>query len=160
MPPEKVRQRHRALHLELTMEDVPAREDVEALRAGLSEHAARFVEGRGFEPLAVFARDPAGELVGGAYGFVNWTWLDASLLWVAPAHGGRGLGSRLLRTLEASARERGCEQAHLETFSYQARGFYERHGYRAFAELPDYPPGHARIYMRKRLREEPEEEGI
>ena len=137
--------------LQVTVEDSPPREDVDRLRAGLTEHAAEFVHRPGFQQLAVLARDAAGELVGGAYGFVNWNWLDASLLWVAEGHRGQGLGSRLLCRLEACARQRGCERAHLETFSYQARKFYERHGYRAFAELPDYPPGHTRVYLRKEL---------
>ena len=64
----------------------------------------------------------------------------------------QGLGSRLLTTIEAAALERGCSQAHLHTFSYQARPFYERHGYRLFATLEDYPPGQQRYFLRKTLR--------
>ncbi len=138
--------------IELTVDEAPAHEDVESLRAGLTDHAASFVDRPGFRPVAVFARDGAGgELIGGAYGYLNWNWLDFSLLWVAEAYRGRGLGSRLLARLEAEAWERGCRRAHLETFSYQARDFYERHGYRTFARLPDYPPGHERVYLQKRL---------
>ncbi len=53
--------------------------------------------------------------------------------------------------LEAEAWERGCRRAHLETFGYQARAVYERHGYMVFARLPDYPPGHERIYLHKQM---------
>ncbi len=122
--------------IELTLDDQPAHDDLEPLRAGLTDHSAPFVDRPGFRPIAVFARGGAGVLVGGAYGLLNWHWLDFSLLWVAESHRGRGLGSRLVRRLEAEARERGCRRAHLSTFSYQARAFYERHGYRAFARLP------------------------
>ena len=135
----------------LILDESPAPADVDALRAGLTEHSRAFVGEPGFEPLAVYARDTGGALIGGAYGFLNWTWLDFSLLWVAEARRGQGLGSRLLLELEAAAWERGCRQAHLETFSYQARVFYERHGYRAFAQLSDYPPGHAKVYLKKVL---------
>ena len=137
--------------IELTLDEAPSRADVDRLRAGLTEHSASFVDEPGFQPLAVFARDPGGELAGGACGHVNWTWLDVSLLWVAEPLRGQGLGSRLLLRLEASARDRGCRRAHVETFSYQARKFYQRHGYEVFASLPDYPPGHTRVYLRKRL---------
>lgn len=136
---------------ELILDTSPATRDVDALRAGLTEHSKSLVGDPGFKPIAVLARDAAGELAGGAYGFLNWTWLDLSLLWVAEALRGEGLGSRLVERIEREARARGCRHAHLETFSYQARAFYERHGYRAFAELPDYPPGHAKIYLRKEL---------
>ncbi len=140
---------------ELVLDESPAHDDVERLRAGLTEHSASFVERPGFRPLAVFARDGTGELIGGAYGFVNWNWLDASLLWVAEAHRGRGLGSRLLSRLEAEARRRGCRRAHLETFSHQAMVFYQGHGYEEFARLPDYPPGHTKVYLRKALAKLP-----
>ena len=37
------------------------------------------------------------------------------------------------------------------TFEFQARGFYERLGYRCFGELNDYPTGFARYFMKKAL---------
>src|SRR6516165_7091346 len=40
--------------------------------------------------------------------------------------------------------------AWLDTFSFQARGFYEKLGYEEFGRL-DYPPGHHRHFLRKRL---------
>ena len=137
--------------IELTLDESPPRADVDRLRDGLTEHSASFVDQPGFQPLAVFARDPAGELVGGAFGHVNWTWLDVSLLWVAEALRGQGLGSRLLLRFEAAARDKGCRQAHVETFSYQARKFYQRHGYAFFASLADYPPGSSKDFLRKEL---------
>jgi GNAT superfamily N-acetyltransferase len=135
----------------LSVETSPQERDVEALAAGLTEHALPITGKAGFLPLAVFAREPGGALVGGAHGQVNWNWLSISLLWVADAHRRTGLGSRLLGALEDAARERGCENAHLDTFSYQARPFYERHGYDVFAVLEDYPPGHRRFFLRKAL---------
>ncbi len=137
--------------IELTIDDSPSHDDVEPLRAGLTEHAATFIDRPGFLPIAVFAHDRDGELVGGVYGFLNWNWLNTSLLWVAEPLRGKGLGSRLMFKLEAAARERGCDQAHLETFSYQAQVFYEGLGYRPFARLPNYPRGHERVYLKKRL---------
>jgi len=38
-----------------------------------------------------------------------------------------------------------------DTFDFQARGFYERLGYEAFAELQDFPRGHSRFFMKKTL---------
>jgi hypothetical protein len=60
-------------------------------------------------------------------------------------------GRRLLEAIEDEARKRGCRWAHLDTFSYQARPFYERLGYELFATLDDYPPGHQRFFLKKPL---------
>ena len=137
--------------IELVVETQPAARDIEALGKGLTEHALPYTGRPGFQPLAVFARDANGTLLGGAYGLVNWTWLHVSLLWVSAEMRHQGLGSRLLAAIEAAGAERGCKEAHLDTFSYQARPFYERHGYRLFATLEDYPPGHRRMFLRKSL---------
>ena len=63
----------------------------------------------------------------------------------------QGLGKELLRRAEDEARACGCVGAHLDTFSFQARGLYEKQGYAAFGALPDCPPGHARFFLSKRL---------
>jgi hypothetical protein len=39
----------------------------------------------------------------------------------------------------------------LDTFDFQARGFYERNGYELFGTLDDCPPGHKRYYLKKAL---------
>jgi GNAT superfamily N-acetyltransferase len=63
---------------------------------------------------------------------------------------GRGVGRELMAQAEARAVERGCHAAWLDTFSFQARGFYEKLGYEEFGTL-DYPPIHKRYFMKKLL---------
>ena len=62
-----------------------------------------------------------------------------------------GLGASLLAQAEREARARGCHGAWLDTYSFQARGFYERQGYSVFGRIDDYPPGHCRYFLSKRL---------
>ena len=59
----------------------------------------------------------------------------------------------LLRMAEAEARTRGCSHVMLTTYSFQARGFYEKEGYRVVGEMAGYPPGATYYWMRKDLRE-------
>jgi ribosomal protein S18 acetylase RimI-like enzyme len=44
----------------------------------------------------------------------------------------RGVGRELMAQAEARAVERGCHAAWLDTFSFQARSFYEKLGYGEF----------------------------
>jgi GNAT superfamily N-acetyltransferase len=101
--------------------------------------------------VAVFARAADGTVVGGIAAMVNWQWLSVNLVWVQEDLRGTGLGHQLLERIEEVGRRHGCTRAHLDTFSYQARPFYERHGYELFATLDDYPQGHKRYFMRKAL---------
>jgi ribosomal protein S18 acetylase RimI-like enzyme len=59
--------------------------------------------------------------------------------------------SALMREAEAVARENGCTGIWLDTFSFQAPGFYEKLGYTVFGTLADYPPGHSRFFLHKTL---------
>jgi ribosomal protein S18 acetylase RimI-like enzyme len=77
--------------------------------------------------------------------------LFISLLFVPTALRGQKLGERLMAQAEAAAANRGCTGVWLDTFSFQARGFYQRLGYDVFGEIPNYPPGHARYFMKKHL---------
>jgi len=52
---------------------------------------------------------------------------------------------------EEEARKRGATNAFFNTFSFQAPGFYQQHGYRVFCELKDFPPGNTRDYMTKQF---------
>lgn len=90
-------------------------------------------------------------LLGGLVGQTAWHWLSIRLLWVDPAHRGAGHGRRLLAAAEAEARRRGCDHARVNTFSFQAAGFYERCGWRRVLTLDDFPRGHQRLFYTKSL---------
>jgi GNAT superfamily N-acetyltransferase len=121
------------------------------IEEGLTRHALPTTRMPGFQPIAVVARDARAAIVGGIVGTTNWNWLHVSLVWVSESCRRGGLGRRLMAELERAAVARGCTRAHLDTFSFQARPFYERLGYRVFGVLDDYPPGQQRFFMEKSL---------
>ena len=104
-------------------------------------------------PVQAFAVNDAGELVGGCVGRTEdvWQWLTVDTMWVDPRHRGQGLGQQLLETVESQARNRGCRWAKLNTWEFQAPGFYARLGYHVYGREVDYPPGHTNHLMRKDL---------
>ncbi|WP_189312433.1 GNAT family N-acetyltransferase [Streptomyces brasiliensis] len=103
-------------------------------------------------PLHVWASDEAGRLAGGLVGHTWTTWLHVTYLWVDDRHRGSGLGSRLLTTAERLARdERDCRSARVETWDFQAPGFYRKKGYEVVCVIPDYPPGITEYTLTKTL---------
>jgi hypothetical protein len=57
-----------------------------------------------------------------------------------------------MQSAEHEAVCRGCHSAWLDTHEFQARAFYERLGYTCFGELPNYPIGFSRFFMKKSLK--------
>jgi GNAT superfamily N-acetyltransferase len=107
------------------------------------------------QPLIVPIEDDRGRVIGGLWGRTAYDWLFMELLVVPEVLRGRGIGTEVVRRAEAEAISRGCHSAWLDTFEFQARGFYERLGYACFGELRDYPPGSARYFMKKMLATAP-----
>lgn len=103
------------------------------------------------QPVRFVVRDGAGAVVGGLLGHTRWGWLYVAKLWVDERARGQGLGTQLLTAAEDLARSRGCTDASLDTFEYQARPFYEKLGYSLFGTLEGFPPGYRQYFLRKRL---------
>lgn len=102
--------------------------------------------------LAITIRDPeSGEITGGLHGVSYYGWLFIELLVIPERYRGQRLGTRLMQQAEAAACDRGCIGVWLDTFSFQARSFYEKLGYKVFGEIADFPPGKSRFWLRKRL---------
>lgn len=78
-----------------------------------------------------------------------WNCLYIDVLWVKEEHRKDGLGSRLLKEIESVAIEKGCYLIHLDTFDFQAKDFYIKHGYEVFGVLDECPEGHKRYFLKK-----------
>jgi ribosomal protein S18 acetylase RimI-like enzyme len=90
-------------------------------------------------------------VVGGLNGSTHWGWCYIRQLWVHADWRRRGLGRRLLAQAETVARARRCAGLYVDTFDPGAAAFYERAGFAGFGRIDGFPPGHARIFLRKRL---------
>ncbi|MDQ0068629.1 GNAT superfamily N-acetyltransferase [Variovorax boronicumulans] len=103
------------------------------------------------QPVWLNAKDANGELVGGLRAYVFLYWLRIDSLWVAESARGQRLGTRLLAEAEARARTLGAHSAALETFEWQARGFYVKQGYEEYGRIDDYVKGFYLASMKKKL---------
>ena len=139
----------------LTVTDSPSERAVEVIDKGIDIFNAERAGYWDSRPLAALASDPeTSEVLGGFIGRTSLKLLFIDLVYLPEKIRGGGLGSRLLAMMEAEARERGCRHGVLYTISFQAPGFYERHGWREFGRIPCDPPGTARVYMTKELAPE------
>jgi GNAT superfamily N-acetyltransferase len=121
-----------------------------AILAPLMAHNESMGGPSGLQTLALAVHDDQGLVCGGLWGHTAYGWLYTQMLAVPQAARGQGLGRALMHAAEAQARERGCQQAWVDTI-FGVRGFYERLGYTVFGELADHPPGFNRSFLKKAL---------
>lgn len=127
-------------------DDLPSTEGA-IVDAGLDAHNVAAAPLHDVRPLSCFARLPSGEVVGGAVGRTWGRCCEIRQLWVAESHRGRGLGTSLVQALEGRAAERGCHTFYLETWTFQARRFYETLGYEVRLAIEGHAPGIAKFVM-------------
>jgi GNAT superfamily N-acetyltransferase len=100
----------------------------------------------------ISVRDGKGRLLGGLILQSYWLESYVELLWLSPRARAAGLGAKLVAAAEHEARRRGSRLIHLNTYSFQAPGFYEKQGYRRFGSLSGSPRRASRHFYVKRLR--------
>ncbi|WP_260596623.1 GNAT family N-acetyltransferase [Sphingomonas endolithica] len=100
-------------------------------------------------PLAVLLKDESDSTIGGLWGSTLFGWLRIELLFVPEGQRGASLGSAIMQQAEALAIARGCIGASLDTYSFQAPGFYEKLGYSLVGVVANCPPGNSRYFMQK-----------
>lgn len=112
------------------------------------------IEDKNPKELGIFADEENGRRMGGLLGSTHGNWLQVDFLWVDEEARGKGIGSVLLEKAEDEARNRGCRYVFLDTFSFQAPGFYTKKGYEQVFVLEEYPRTGKRFYYTKELVQE------
>lgn len=92
-----------------------------------------------------------GKVIGGAIGHIAYAWYFLDDLWIEKNYRKQGLGTRLIEKIEKIAREQRLIGVRMETWNFQAKGFYEKLGYKVYAIFEDCPPGTVDYFLRKRI---------
>ena len=136
------------MNLEIT--DSPIASDDEFIKLKLREYNSQYVEDDG-KLLSAYIRNAVGNLIAGLTGKTYYHWLHIECFWVHESERKNNSGSQLIAAAEAEAIKRGCTGATLDTFSFQALGFYEKHGYSVFGKPRGNFGKHQRYYLEKQL---------
>ncbi len=125
----------------------------EPILNGLIEFNARVLGPNTPEPLAIVLRDTDGEtVIGGMWAIFIYDWLFVELLFVPENLRGSGVGRSLMAKAEEAASKRGCKGVRLDTYDFQAPGFYEKLGYKPYGKLDHLPKGHEQTFYFKKFR--------
>lgn len=93
------------------------------------------------------------KLIGGAIGFVEFNWYFLDLLYIDEKYRNRNIGTNLIKEIEKFALEEHLTGVRMETWNFQAKGFYEKNGYSVFGEIKDCPPGTIDYHLKKEFKQ-------
>ncbi|MCX8957593.1 GNAT family N-acetyltransferase [Erwinia psidii] len=137
--------------MNMIMTATPNPDDVNHIRQKMMAFNAQHVDVGEIKDMAVFIDDNDGNKIAGLLGVTWGNWMHIHFLWVDEALRGNGHGARLLQAAEQEAIVRGCQRVCVDTFSFQARDFYEKQGYRLQMTLEQMPQHHRQHYLVKQL---------
>ena len=89
------------------------------------------------------------KLIWGAIGFLQYNWYFLDLLYINEEYREKYIGTNLLKQIEKFAIKEKLTGVRMETWDFQAKGFYEKNGYTVFAEIKDCPPGTICYFLKK-----------
>lgn len=140
-----------ASRISIVIADTADDADGRRIAAALADDIAAKFGPADAQTVSLRARDADGALIGGLNGLVHWKWLYIRHLWVAESARRAGVGRRLLDAAESEARARGCVGLYIDTFERGVAEFYGRAGFEECGEISNFPPGGARVFLRKSL---------
>ena len=123
----------------------------EIIGQGISDYNAEQAGDDQGKNLCFVLRGADQKVVGGVIAATYWDWLYINLMWIQAEYRGKGYGARLLALAEEEGKRRGAKHSYLDTFSFQAPGFYQQYGYEVFGVLENFPAGHQRYFLKKEL---------
>ncbi|MBB6116838.1 GNAT superfamily N-acetyltransferase [Rahnella inusitata] len=139
----------------------PTESDLEEIKSALRNFNRNFIPQSKFRALGIFVEDEKGNKQAGIVAETVGNWMYIQMLWVDESLRGKDVGTQLITEAEEEAKARGCRYSLVDTFSFQARPFYERMGYHMQMALEDYiadsrapddaPSTHTRFFLTKSL---------
>ncbi|WP_315708311.1 GNAT family N-acetyltransferase [Brenneria uluponensis] len=137
--------------MNLNITDTPNQKEEDYVIKSLWQHNEQY-DAVDIHPLFLTITDDDNNIIAGLVARTWWGGLDIQYLWVSEKYRKSGLGSQLMQNAEEEALKRGCHMAYVDTFSFQARGFYEKRGYREYGNLSGFAHRHTRHYLSKRIQ--------
>jgi len=116
-----------------------------------NEKIGPFPSGEVPKPLNFVIKDSEDKIIAGInalfYRFIAYV----DVLWVDESYRGKGLGKALYEKVEEEAQKLEAKIIHLETLEFQAKDFYIKLGFEVYGILEDFPPGHTKYSLKKKL---------
>ncbi|WP_070969560.1 GNAT family N-acetyltransferase [Vibrio sonorensis] len=97
-------------------------------------------------------KDESGKITGGLTAEIYTNTCFIEYLWVDDSLRGKGVGSQLVKAMEEEAKTRGVTHLYLDTYTFQAEGFYLKLGFEVVGRYRGFPTaGVDKIFLQKAI---------
>lgn len=90
-------------------------------------------------------------VIGGAAYYIAWDWMFIDLFVLEEQYQRKRIGGKLMKQLETLARKENLVGMKVSTLDFQAKGFYEKMGFKVLCEFYDCPRGNTKYELIKYL---------
>lgn len=73
------------------------------------------------------------------------------MLYVDTKYRKKGIATKLITEIEKYSKDKKLTGIRMETWNFQAKGFYEKMGYTVWAQIENCPPGTIDYYLKKEI---------
>ena len=136
--------------MEFVINENPNESDINKVLHRLQEYNAPFWEADDRHKFIITLNDN-NSITGGIVFTIFGEWLEIDYFWVDIEKRSKGYGKQILEKVEIYAKSKGCKHSFLNTFSFQAKPFYEKNGYQVVYTQNNYPITNSRYFMEKQL---------
>ncbi len=119
---------------------------------GLKSFNLKHFPDEAMQSLACVAEDPGGNFLGGLTGQIFTNTLFVEFLWLDDSNRSAGIGSKLMAEVEQQAKQLGVTGIYLDTYTFQAPGFYAKLGFEEVGRYTGFPTrGVDKIFLQKKI---------
>ena len=135
------------IELNFEVQDDPSPENQKIIRDGIVGFNASIINDKP-KCFTIFVKHDE-NIIGGAIIYYHKDAIYIDVLWCIEEYRYKGIGSRLINMIESKAKNKSIQKLFVDTYAFQAQGFYIKHGFKIIGCVPEYILGHDRIFMRK-----------
>ncbi|MGE4574413.1 GNAT family N-acetyltransferase [Parachlamydia sp.] len=118
---------------------------------GLQNHMLPFFKEKKSQFFMVYARDANAEVIGGLSGDILGSSACIDYMWVDEKYRCQGIGTRLLKELEAYAKAKNCTHVQLFTYDFQAKKFYQKLGFQCVSSISNWVENYELNFFKKEI---------
>ena len=133
--------------VEYFIENNPDASDDKVIRDGIVDFNGHIIDEKASH-FSVFAKDDT-QIIGGALIWEHSDALYIDVLWCNEQYRKQGIGTKIITMIDDAAKNKGLPKIFVDTYEFQARAFYEKHGFYCIGTITKYLKDYDRIFMRK-----------